>query len=88
MTENIKRDSLGRRIPEFDRSAANKKGVETQRRRDKDYYKKFAKKGGHASKGGYFQKLKETDPEALREIGRKAAQAKRDKRLRENEGLL
>ena len=81
-------DKLGRRIPEFDRSAANKKGAETQRKRDKDYFKKLAAKGGHASKGGYFKTLKETNPEALREISRKAVEARKAKRIAEGETSL
>lgn len=78
-------DKLGRRIPEYDRSAARKKGAETQRKRDKDYFKKLATKGGHASKGGYFKTLAETDPEALKAISRKAVEAKRAKRLEQGE---
>lgn len=83
-----KLDKLGRRIPVFDRSAANKKGVETQRKKDKNYYSKLAAKGGKASKGGYFRTLAEKDPEALKEISRKAHEAKRAKRLEQGEAGL
>lgn len=74
-------DKLGRRIPDFDRSAANQKGVRTKRKSDKDYFKKLAAKGGRASKGGYFKTLAETDPETLKEISRKGIAAQKAKRL-------
>lgn len=52
-------DKLGRKIPEFDRSAANKKGAKT--RKDKhgpDIHSRVGRMGASLGTRGYFGKLK------------------------------
>lgn len=68
-------DKLGRKIPDFDRSAANKKGAQTRLAKDPDTFSKMGKAHRKKTGRGYFGKLKEEDPEALRKISsnRKAA---------------
>lgn len=71
MTE--RRDKLGRRIPDFDRSAAAKKGVKTQRRKHgSDFHAKIGRIGGKHSHQRYFAKLKEENPELLKKIQARA----------------
>jgi general stress protein YciG len=74
---NIRHDKLGRRIPDFDRSKANKKGAQTRLSKDPETFSKMGKARRKTTGKGYFGKLKEKDPEALSEISRKAALAKR-----------
>lgn len=74
---NIRHDRLGRRIPDFDRSKANKKGAQTRLSKDPEAYSKMGKARRKTTGRGHFGKLKEENPEALAEISRKAAEAKR-----------
>lgn len=68
-----RRDKLGRRIPDFDRSAANKKAAKTQKEKyGPNHHARIGTSGGRARKRGYFGNLKDTDPEALKEISRRA----------------
>lgn len=69
-------DKLGRKIPDFDRSAANKKGAKTRLAKDPDVFSKMGRAHRKQTGRGYFGKLKEESPETLRQIGREA-QAKR-----------
>lgn len=71
-----RRDKLGRRIPEFDRSAAGKKASQTRRANKKygpDYDKRTGAIGGSHRTRGYFGKLKdegrEEELKALSEKG-------------------
>lgn len=75
MSEEVRYDKLGRRIPVFDRKAAGKKTAETVRKKyGDDHYKKIRSKGGKMSTRGYFGKLKEDgNIEELREIQRRGA---------------
>lgn len=69
-------DKLGRRIPEFDRSAANKQGAKTKKEKyGPDYHAGIGANGGRARKRGYFGKLKDEGKTAeLREIQRRGAE--------------
>lgn len=63
----VKLDKLGRRIPEFDRSAAGKKASQTRRANKKygpDYDKRTGAVGGSHRTRGYFGKLKDEGREA------------------------
>ena len=60
-----RRDKLGRRIPEFDRSAAGKKANQTRREKyGPDYDKRTGAAGGSKRTRGYFGKLKDEGKEA------------------------
>lgn len=65
-------DKLGRRIPEFDRSAASKKGAITQKEKNgPDFHKRIGAAGGHARKRGHFGNLKdEGKTEELRALAK------------------
>lgn len=54
-----RRDKLGRRIPEFDRSAAGKKAALTNKEKDEHHYNKLGTVGGKRRTRGYFGKLKD-----------------------------
>jgi hypothetical protein len=55
-----RRDKLGRRIPEFDRSAASKKGAITQKEKNgPDFHKRIGAVGGRVRKRGHFGTLKD-----------------------------
>lgn len=69
----IKRDSLGRRIPTFNRSEAQKKVAQERKKNDPDYYSRIGVIGGSRRVGGGFRILKAEDPEKFMEISRKAA---------------
>ena len=57
MTE--RRDSLGRRIPDFDRTAAAKKAHQTKREKyGDDYQRRVTSDAGKRRTPGYFGKLK------------------------------
>lgn len=74
-----RRDKLGRRIPVFDRSAANKKAAATRKKNEGlDVHSKQGSRGGKRHARGYFGYLKDTNPEALTELSRKAAERRRD----------
>jgi hypothetical protein len=81
----VKRDILGRRIPEFDREAANRKAQQTrEERHGTDFNKRIAPSGGRHRGRGYFGYLRDTDPEKLRDItsaaGQKSAKTRSKKR--------
>jgi hypothetical protein len=65
-------DKLGRKIPEFDRSAANKKGAQTRLAKDPEAFSKMGKSHRSKTGRGHFGKLKEEAPEALRRISTEA----------------
>jgi len=68
-----RRDKLGRRIPEFDRSAASKKGAKTQKEKyGSDFHQRTGADGGRRGPGGGFAYLKAKDPEAHKELSSKA----------------
>lgn len=53
-------DKLGRRIPEFDRSAANKKGAKTRKENHgADVHSRVGRMGASLGTRGYFGKLKD-----------------------------
>lgn len=81
----IRRDKLGRKIPDYDRSAARKRGAKTRLKHDKKAFSKMGKKGGPASTPGYFGRLALEDPEKLKEISRRAVEAKKAKRSERGE---
>lgn len=68
-----RRDKLGRRIPEFDRSAAGRKAAATNKENDENYYNKLGTTGGKHRTRGYFGRLKdEGRAEELSELSKKA----------------
>ena len=73
-------DKLGRRIPEFDRSAANKKGADT--RKDlygTDAYSRIGSLGGRVRTRGYFGKLKDDGNTAeLKKLSQKGVEVRRN----------
>lgn len=69
-------DKLGRKIPEFDRSAAGKKGAQTRLKKDPDFYSKIGYRGGKAHGRGYLGKLKEENPEELARVQAKGKEAR------------
>lgn len=73
-----KRDKLGRRIPQFDRSAAGKKAMQTLKEKNgADYPKRIGTAGGSKRTRGHFGKLKdEGDEEKLKSISKEATDAR------------
>lgn len=72
----IKRDSLGRRIPEFDRSASARKGAQTRKENHgNNDHARAGSIGGRARKRGYLGTLKDSGNEAkLKAITQKGGQ--------------
>ncbi len=67
-----KHDKLGRRIPQFDRSAASKKGAKTQKEKyGPDFHSRVGADGGSRGRSGGFAYLKTKNPKLLREISSK-----------------
>lgn len=79
MTE--RRDKLGRRIPEFDRSAAGKKAMQTLKEKNgTDYPKRIGTNGARKRTRGYFGSLKDKGKtEELSTIGKSAREARKAK---------
>lgn len=74
-------DKLGRRIPDFDRSKANKKGADTRREKDgADIFSVIGAKGGAKNTRGYLGKLKDEDPEKLKQISDKGNETQRTRK--------
>lgn len=73
-----KRDILGRRIPQFDRSAAGKKAMETLKEKNgTDYPKRIGTNGGRKRTRGYFGRLKdEGKVDGLSAIAKNARQVR------------
>lgn len=71
-----KRDKLGRRIPQFDRSAAGKKANQTSKERYGDTIQsRHGTTGGRIRTRGYFGKLKaEGKTDELKVLSRKGAE--------------
>lgn len=56
----LRKDSLGRRIPQYDRSAAAKKGALTRKEKDgEDIFVRLGSYGDHSRNRGYLGKLKD-----------------------------
>lgn len=65
-------DKLGRRIPEFDRSAAGKKSAKTQKEKyGTDFHSRIGTRGASMRTRGNFGKLKDEDPETHKAISKK-----------------
>lgn len=74
-------DSLGRRIPTYDRSAAGKKSAATRRKRHGNDHARAGAIGGSRRTRGYFGKLKDEGKEdELRAISKVAAEARKQAR--------
>jgi len=70
-----KRDKLGRRIPQFDRKAAAKKAqITREKNHGPDFNKRIGSMGARLGTRGYFGKLKDTDPQKLKEISKAASE--------------
>ena len=68
----VRFDKLGRRIPEFDRSAAGRKSAQTQKEKyGNDFHARIGADGGRRRTAGHFGKLKNENPEALQELSSK-----------------
>lgn len=76
-----RRDKLGRRIPQFDRSAAGKKAMETLKEKNgTDYPKRIGTNGGRKRTRGYLGRLKdEGKTEELSAIAKNARKARETK---------
>lgn len=74
-------DSLGRKIPTFNRSAAGKKAAQTRKERyGSDIHARVGRLGGNSRTRGYFGKLKdEGKTDELKKISEEAIKAKRQK---------
>lgn len=68
-----KLDKLGRRVPDFDRSAAAKKGAATAKKKyGNDFHSRNAARADHSGNRGYLGKLKDEGRiEELRSMARK-----------------
>lgn len=86
MAEDIKYDKLGRKIPQFDRSAAAKKAVKTKEKKyGPNHSSRVAALGGRKRTRGYFGKLKdEGDTDTIKklasEAGKKSGEARKAKK--------
>lgn len=76
-----RRDKLGRRIPQFDRSAAGKKAMETLKEKNgTDYPKRIGTNGGRKRTRGYLGRLKdEGKTEELSTIAKNAREIRKAK---------
>jgi len=77
-------DSLGRKIPTFNRSAAGKKAAQTRKERyGSDIHARIGRLGGNSRTRGYFGKLKdEGKTDELKKISEEAIKAKKQKNKR------
>ena len=77
-------DSLGRKIPTFDRSVAGKKAAQTRKERyGSDIHARVGRLGGNSRTRGYFGKLKdEGKTDEIKKISEEAVKAKRQKSKR------
>ena len=77
-----KYDKLGRKIPEFDRSAANKKGAQTRKEKHgADIHSRIGRVGASLGTRGYFGKLKDDGKtEELKALSRKAVEERERKK--------
>ena len=77
-------DSLGRKIPTFNRSAAGKKAAQTRKERyGSDIHARVGRLGGNSRTRGYFGKLKdEGKTDELKKISEEAIKAKKQKNKR------
>lgn len=82
----VRHDSLGRRIPEFDRSAANKKAAATRKEREgDDVYSRIGSLGARHRTRGYFGKLKDEGKlDELKALSDKGVTARRARRGRDS----
>lgn len=89
----VRYDKIGRRIPEFDRSAAGRKASQTRRANKKygpDFDKRTGVIGGRVRTRGYFGKLKdegrESELKALSEKGTiKSVETRKNKKTETSE---
>lgn len=83
-----KHDKLGRRIPQFDRSAAGKKSAKTQKEKyGPDYHSRIGTVGARKRTRGYFGKLKaEGKTEELSNIGKAGRKARATKEEKDSTG--
>lgn len=75
-----RRDKLGRRIPQFDRSAAGKKASKTSKEKyGPDHHKRIGIIGARLGTPGYFGKLKaEGKTDELKKLSQAAIAKKRE----------
>lgn len=75
---DIKRDKLGRRIPEFDRSAAGKKAAKTlKEKHGEDHFRKLNSSADHSGNRGYLGSLKDAgETEKLKEVTQKGVKSR------------
>lgn len=77
-----RRDKLGRRIPDFDRSAAGKKSAKTQKEKyGDDYHKRIGTRGASMRTRGHFGKLKAEGKTAkIKAYSKEAVEARKAKK--------
>lgn len=82
-----RRDKLGRRIPDYDRSAANKRGNATKKEKyGNDYHARIGADGGRHRGRGYFGKLKdEGKTKELKTLSEQALKARKIKKTKTTE---
>jgi hypothetical protein len=83
-----RRDKLGRRIPEFDRSAASKQGAKTQKEKyGSDFHARNGSAGGKHRGRGYFGQLKdEGKTKELKDLSHQANEARKIKKVQTTKG--
>ena len=80
-------DKLGRRIPEFDRSAAARKGAKTKKEKYRpDKHSRDGSLGARMRTRGYFGQLKAEDPKKLTELAQKGAEQSNKVQKEKREG--
>lgn len=81
-------DKLGRKIPEFDRSAANKKGAQTRKEvHGTDVHSRIGSMGARLRTRGYFGKLKdEGKDDELKKLSQKGVETRRTHKTEDNTG--
>lgn len=76
-----RKDSLGRKIPNYDRSAVNKRAAATVKEtQGEDFHSRNGTDGGRARKRGYFGTLKDNgQTEKLKELSHQAVESRKAK---------
>jgi hypothetical protein len=78
----VKLDKIGRKIPEFDRSNANRKGAVTRKEKDgNDVFSRIGSMGGSLRTRGYLGKLKDEGKiDELKELSKKGRESQKRNR--------
>lgn len=81
-------DKLGRKIPDFDRSAANKKGAQTRKElHGANIHSRIGRLGASLGTRGYFGKLKDEGKiDELKALSQKGVKTRRDHEAKNDTG--